>query len=86
MFKKMDLTEFWLGRRKEYPLISDKALKFLSVFSTTYLCECSFSSTIYIKNKYRNRLSIEPDLRLKLTKIEPNIRKLCLAKQAHPSH
>jgi hypothetical protein len=40
MFKKMDITEFWLARRKEYPLISDKAVKFLLVFSTTYLCEC----------------------------------------------
>jgi hypothetical protein len=43
MFKKMDLTEFWLARPKEYPLISDKAVKFLLVFSTTYLCECGFS-------------------------------------------
>jgi hypothetical protein len=86
MFKKMDLTEFWLARRKEYQLISDKAVKFLLIFSTTYLCECGFSSMIYIKNKYRYRLSIEPDLRLKLTKIESDIRKLCLAKQAHPSH
>jgi hypothetical protein len=86
MFKKMDLTEFWLVRQKEYPLISDKAVKFLLVFSTTHLCECGFSSVIYIKNKYRNRLSIKPDLRLKLTKIEPDIRQLCLAKQAHPSH
>jgi hypothetical protein len=42
VFKKMDLTEFWLARRKEYPLISDKAVKFLLVFSTTYLCECGF--------------------------------------------
>jgi hypothetical protein len=65
----MDLTEFWLARRKEYPLISDKAVQFLLVFSTTYLCECGFSSVIYINNNYRNTLSIEPDLRLKLTKI-----------------
>jgi hypothetical protein len=86
MFKKMDFTEFWLARQKEYPLISDEAVKFLLVFSTTYLCECGFSSMIYIKNKYRNRLSTEPDLRLKLTKIEPDMRKLCLAEQAHPSH
>jgi hypothetical protein len=42
MFKKMDLTEFWLARRKQYPLISDKAVKFLLVFSTTYLFECGF--------------------------------------------
>jgi hypothetical protein len=82
----MDLTEFWLARRKEYPLISDKAVKFLLVFSATYLCGSVFSSMIYIKNKYRNRLSIEPDLILKLTKIEPDIPKLWLAKEAHPSH
>jgi hypothetical protein len=62
-FKKMDLTEFWLARRKEHTLISDKAVKFLLVFSTNYLYECRFSSVIYVKNKYRNRLSIEPDLR-----------------------
>jgi hypothetical protein len=62
MFKKMDLTEFWLARRKEYPLISDKAVKFLLIFSTTYLCECGFSSIICTKNKYRNGLSIEPGL------------------------
>jgi hypothetical protein len=67
-------------------LSSDNAVTFLLEFSTTYLCECGFSSVIYLKNKYRNRLSIEPDLRLKLTKIEPDIRKLCLAKQAHPSY
>jgi hypothetical protein len=40
MFKKMDLTEFWLVTRKEYSLISNKAVTFLLVFSTTYLCEC----------------------------------------------
>jgi hypothetical protein len=85
MFKKMDLTEFWLVRWKKYPPTSVKAVKLLLVFSTTYLCECGFSSIMYIKNKYRNRLSIEPDLRLNLTKIEPDIQKLCLAKQAHPS-
>jgi hypothetical protein len=85
MFKKMDLTEFWLERWKEFPLISDKAVKFLLVFSTAYFCECGFSSMIYIKNKYRNRLSTDPDLILELTKTEPDIWMLCLAKQAQPS-
>jgi hypothetical protein len=53
MFKKMDLTEFWLARRKEYPIISDQAIKCLSVFSTAYICECGYSSMTYIKNKCR---------------------------------
>jgi hypothetical protein len=56
-------------RRKEIPLISDEAVKLLLVFSITYLCECGLSSVIYIKNKYRNRLNTEPDLRLKLKKL-----------------
>ena len=85
-FKRMDLTDFWLARRNEYPLIADKAVKFLMVFATTYLCECGFSSLVYIKNKYRNKLNVEPDLRLKLSQLKPDIKKLCLAKQAQPSH
>jgi hypothetical protein len=72
----MDLTEIWLARRKEFPLISDKAVKFLFVFSTPYLCEYVLSSMIYIKSKYMNRLSTDSDLRLKLTKTESDKRTL----------
>jgi hypothetical protein len=58
MFKKMGLTQFWLARQKEYPLTSDKAVKFPLVFSTTYLCKCGFSSMIYAKNNAHILLSI----------------------------
>jgi hypothetical protein len=51
MFKKMDLKEFWLARRKKYPPISDEAVKFLLAFSTVYLFERGVSSVIYVKNK-----------------------------------
>jgi hypothetical protein len=39
MFKKMDFTEFWLQRRNEHQLMTDRALSFLLIFSTTNLCE-----------------------------------------------
>jgi hypothetical protein len=39
---------------------------------------------IYTENKYRNRLSIEPDLR-QINKTELETRKLCFAKHARPS-
>jgi hypothetical protein len=55
-------------------------------FSTSYLCETGFSAMLAIKNKYRTRLELEPDIRLKLTKIKPNISKMCSLKQAQPSH
>ena len=34
-----------------------------------------------LKDKYRNRLNAEPDLRLKLSDIEPNFELLCSIKQ-----
>ena len=36
------LCDFWLKRRAEYGLISDRALHFLIPFSTSYLCETGF--------------------------------------------
>ncbi|KAK9694542.1 hypothetical protein QE152_g33471 [Popillia japonica] len=79
------LLEFWIGVRQEYKELSGNALKFLLGFSTTYLCERGFTSLTYLKNKYRNKLNVEDDLRLYLTKLEPNIDQLCKEKQAHPS-
>ena len=77
------LCDFWLKRRAEYALISNKALHFLIPFSTSYLCETGFSATL--KNKYRSKLELEPDLRLKLTNIKPDIASMCLSKQAQIS-
>ena len=51
-FKKDMLCDFWLKRRAEYALISNKALHFLMPFSTSYLCETGFSAMLAIKNKY----------------------------------
>ena len=36
IFKVVDVKEFWSVRRKEYPLISDKAVKFPLVFNNVY--------------------------------------------------
>ncbi|KAL4130632.1 hypothetical protein QTP88_008053 [Uroleucon formosanum] len=44
-FTKLELGEFWIKIKNEYPLLSKKAL-FLLPFTTTYLCETGFSSMI----------------------------------------
>lgn len=85
-FKKQSLLDFWIQQHAEYPALSDKAVRILLPFATTYLCEKGFSSLAAIKTKYRSRLDAEPDLRLKLCSIEPDIRGLCAERQAHPSH
>uniref|UniRef100_K7F206 Uncharacterized protein n=1 Tax=Pelodiscus sinensis TaxID=13735 RepID=K7F206_PELSI len=66
-FDKLSLIDFWLSCRNEYSHSSEKAVKFLMPFVTTYKCETSFSSLVFFKNKYRNRLNVEPDLRIKLS-------------------
>ncbi len=85
-FKTEQLIIFWLKRRNKFSFISEKALKFLLPFSTSYLCETGFSAMLNIKNKYRTKLNLEPNLRLKLTKIYPDVKKLRSLKQAQPSH
>ncbi|ESN96744.1 hypothetical protein HELRODRAFT_147749, partial [Helobdella robusta] len=79
-FNKDLLSDFWLKKREEYGLISDRALKFSIPFSTSYLFETGFFAMLAIKNKYRSKLELEPDLRLKLTLIKPDIAELCKSK------
>lgn len=87
VFKESSLISFWIKVKTEYTELSQIALKELMGFTTTYLCEKSFSSLLFLKNKYRNRLSVENDLRLKLSTINPDIVAIVNnAKQYHKSH
>uniref|UniRef100_A0AAR2KEL9 DUF4371 domain-containing protein n=1 Tax=Pygocentrus nattereri TaxID=42514 RepID=A0AAR2KEL9_PYGNA len=67
IFSQKSLVNFWLHVRSEYPDLSDKAVRFLMPFPTTYLCETGFSMLVVLKTKYRNRLNVEPDIRLQLS-------------------
>uniref|UniRef100_A0A3Q1FH42 C2H2-type domain-containing protein n=1 Tax=Acanthochromis polyacanthus TaxID=80966 RepID=A0A3Q1FH42_9TELE len=80
------LLDFWIKQRGEYPAVSDKAVHFLLPFTMTYLCEKGFSTLAVIKIKYRSRMDAEPDLRLKLTSVEPDFAALCARRQGYPSH
>ncbi|XP_043927880.1 zinc finger BED domain-containing protein 5-like [Protopterus annectens] len=61
-FKGHFLINFWGNISGEYEQLSDKALKFLLPFTSTELADRAFSSYVFIKNKYCNKLNALPDL------------------------
>ncbi|XP_025202808.1 zinc finger BED domain-containing protein 5-like, partial [Melanaphis sacchari] len=79
-FKNTQLATFW-RKIGEYPLLSDKVLKILIPFSTTYRCESGFSTMVTMKTKSRNRLNLEHDIRCALAETEPNIKQIVRNKQ-----
>ena len=83
---KRTLTEFWLSVAKEYPQLSAAAVNVLLPFGTTYLCERTFSTLSYIKNKYRSKLEVEDNLWVAVSQIKPRIDLLCSEHRAHCSH
>jgi len=82
---KESLSEFWCQLKDEFKVLSDKAKIIPLPFATTYLCESGFSACVSTKTEYRSRLNAEPDIRLKLSQIQPDIATLCKSKQSHPS-
>ncbi|XP_040187942.1 SCAN domain-containing protein 3-like [Rana temporaria] len=86
-FQDVALDTFWVSLKCEYSVVSSTAIAILLPFSTTYLCELSFSSLTYIKNKYRERLrAVDQELRVCLSSFPARIERLCQSSQAQVSH
>lgn len=75
--------------KDKYPSLVSVALKIKAMFSSTYLCESSFSNMKLIKNKYRSRLTdehLDNCLRMSVTSYSPNLKKLVEDNQCQTSH
>jgi len=72
----------------KYPLLWDKAQLYVIAFPSSYLVESGFSRVSHLLSKVRNRLDIvkRGDLRLSLTSMEPDIKKLAEQHQPQGSH
>ncbi|XP_053545292.1 zinc finger BED domain-containing protein 5-like [Bombina bombina] len=87
MYEDGDLHRFWICISKMHPNIAKKALRILLQFSTTYICEVSFSTMTNLKTLKRGSLKmLDDEMRVSLSDIPPNIQKLCSSHQAHTSH
>lgn len=87
---KNGYQEFWLQKPipQLYPGLWSVVQRFLIAFASSYLCERGFSAVTTLLTKKRNRLLVTErgDLRLFLSKLEPDINKLIKQHQIHPSH
>lgn len=85
--KTPDLAAFWVPLLNEYPKLTKKALKVLLPFSTSYSCEAAFSAMNQIKTKNRSQLqTVEHDMRIALSTVQPRKNELTKKHQAHVSH
>lgn len=83
--------EFWIKFvcGNKYPELQKLALKLLTLFGSTYICEAAFSKMKFIKNKFRSRLTTEhlQDLMsIACTNFTPNFRQIIRNKKCHFSH
>ena len=85
-FGELQLQEFWSKNFQKFPVISEIAIRNLLPFPKTYLCETAFSQLLILKNKYRNKLDLEDDLRCAISTTEPRIELLAKKLQYQPSH
>lgn len=86
-FQQKSLHNWWMGLKTEYPNLVSTATDALLPFGSTYLCEVSFSAMTGIKSKYRNKLNLEPDLRIAVSEsIKPEFIDIMKQMQSHCSH
>jgi len=52
----LELSEFWIYTKKDYPSLTKLALSVLLPFSTSCLCEVAFFALNEIKNEKREKL------------------------------
>ena len=84
---QLPLDEFWVQIETKYPHVAKKALVMLIQFSTSYQCELGFSALANIKTNKRERLkTLEEEMRVCLSTIQPNLKRICQSHQAHTSH
>jgi len=74
-FENKSIIAFWITVKEEYSELSCKALNVLLPITITVLVERAFSTYTFIKNKYRNKVSVSSDLRVYLSSVEPNFKK-----------
>ena len=83
-------TEFWKNvPMGKYPNIKRTALKVLSMFGSTSVCESVFSTLNHVKLRHRSVLTdtrVKELLRVATTEYKPDLKKIVKEKKCQNSH
>ncbi|KAK7149277.1 hypothetical protein R3I94_008795 [Phoxinus phoxinus] len=90
-YRDKNVIEFYKGLSPStYPALRQHAVRMVSLFGSTYICEKTFSTMAINKSKLRSRLTdghLHAVLRITTTEMEPDIRGIVAnRKQHHKSH
>uniref|UniRef100_A0A674N6P6 SPIN-DOC-like zinc-finger domain-containing protein n=1 Tax=Takifugu rubripes TaxID=31033 RepID=A0A674N6P6_TAKRU len=90
-YNNLSLLDFYklYVSAEDFPILRRHALKFASLFGTTYCCEQFFSKLTLAKTRFRSRLTdpnLENQLRVASSSLPADIRCLSKEKQFQPSH
>ncbi|CAI9733531.1 Hypothetical predicted protein [Octopus vulgaris] len=82
------LDEYYATEKMDYePLSARRDDWNINKSRSSYICEAGFSAMVGIKSKHQNKLQLSNSLRLKLSRIEPDVNSIIerSKKQTHPS-
>lgn len=90
-YESHELVEFYSDYlpKQTYPVLYRHALRMVSLFGSTYLCEQFFSRMKHTKNKYRTTLTdqhLMQQLRVAASTTRPDIDRIVRGKQYQVSH
>ena len=70
-FNATCLENFWCSQQHSYQSLAKQAISTLIPFATTFRFEAAFSALVTIKTKQRNRSDVQHDMRVALSKTQP---------------
>ena len=70
-FNATSLEQFWCSQQHSYQSLAKQAITTLIPFATTYLSEAAFLTFVTMKTKHKNRLDVQHDMRVALSKTKP---------------
>ncbi|KAJ8718896.1 hypothetical protein PYW07_016452 [Mythimna separata] len=88
---EVSCEEFWIKFvcGNKYSELKKIAMKLLTLFGSTYICEAAFSKMIFIKNKFRSQLTnehLQDLMTIACTNYTPNFRQIVHNRKNHFCH